>query len=610
MKLQLNESGLRNIKQIANQYKEAWIYGHIDLDGVVSSLMMRYYLLQYGIKTVNWVPIQYGAQEYAVNKCPEGILAVLVDFSHGKPQFKIHTDHHSSQIQYPGQSKQFRHSKSNADTISSVISSTDIMSPEDIKIVNMVDSAGYAEEGIDVKDIKNYVYNYKKDSSSKENQLKFGMVVNKLLLAYKNKPDYLKTIILESKPSLLSMYNVMMNMINAGIESGDKSWKLPKTLQSNAEWYRQNQKENIIQNGSVATIKDLHRGQNTIIGNCVVQVGGGQMNKKGSYDRYTAIELHPESQYFLMIWDTIGMMQVSKNNWNLTDASKDIDLGQVVIKDIFEAKYKPLLDKPKYNISLLAIKKLYESNITKENELQALGFDLNEVKALALDNFDLSVKQQKWLETIMAYKPSQLTPNEKDTDKQKEYKFKCVKFLNTIKLPLSEIILKTSGGHPGITNLNGFGFLQEQRRNSYKISNGINPYSDEKVPPKESEKPFDKSTYESTSLKIMKSIAEDVVKYLNGQKITESVEDIEKNDYTLNIGDEFLFKKPNSMYRNELFTYTRDDLFGDMIGHVFVSDSGKIILDDKNFIRFIDNGLLVSTSPRKKSDGDEYDYFY
>jgi len=614
MKLQLNESGLRNIRELSKQYKDAWIYGHIDLDGVTSSLIMKYYLAQYGIRTTNWIPTQYGAQEYAVAKCPEGTLAVLVDFSHGKTQFKIHTDHHSSQIQYPGQSKQFRHSKSNADTISSVISSSDIMSPEDIRVINMVDSAGYAEEGIDVKDIKNYVYNYKKDSSNKENQLKFGMVVNKLLLAYKNQPNYLKTIVLESKPSLLSMYNVMMNMINSGIKAGDKSWKSPETLQKNAEWYRQSQKENIIKNGSVEKIKDLHRGQNTVIGNCIVQVGGGQMNKKGSYDRYTAIELHPESQYFIMIWDTIGMMQVSKNNWNLNDKSKEIDLGQVVLKDIFETKYKPLLDKPKYNISLLSIKKLYESNINKENELEALGFDLNELKALLQEDFDLSDKQQKWLDKIMSYKPSQLTPNEKDSDKQKEYKFKCVKFLNTIKLPLSEIVLKTSGGHPGITNLNGFGFLQEQKRNNYKISNGINPYSTEEVPKKDNDKPFDKSKYESTSLKILKSIAEDVVKYLNGQKITESVEDI---DDDIKIGDKFLWKGKSANPSGTIVTCTETrkylsfSSYEPKIAYVLESDDGlKLILFMSDIKRFIDTGYLKPISSNIKTGGEEYDYFY
>lgn len=526
MKLQLNESGLRNIKEISKEYKEAWIYGHIDFDGVTSSIIMKYYLAQYGIKTSNWIPMQYGSQEYASSKTPEGILGVLVDFSHGKLGFKIHTDHHQQQIQYPGQSKQFRHSKSNASTISSIISASDIMSKEDLKVIDMVDSAGYADEGLSIDEIKNYVFNYKKDSSSKENQLKFGIVVNKLLLAYKNKPDYLKTIVMESNPSLLSMYNVMMRMINQHVSAKDRGWSLPSVLQQNSENYQKNQEENIIKNGSVKTIDELSKGKNTVIGNCVVQIGGGNMRKSGSYDRYTAFKLHPDCKYFIMIWDTIGMMQVSTNNWN-PDKVNDIDLGEIVLKQIFEGKYKPLLDKPKYDISILALKKCYEENILPENESNAFGFNLNDFRALFEHDLLVSEKQQKWLDTCMNYKPSQLTPNEKDTQKQREYKFKCCKFLNTFKIPLSEIILKTSGGHKTITNLNGFSFLEEQKRISKALSNKRNPY--EKIENKKDTKSSDKiSLYESTSLKILKSIAKDVVNRLNDKKISESV--LKEND--------------------------------------------------------------------------------
>lgn len=550
MKLQLNESGLRNIRELSKNYQEAWIYGHIDLDGITSSLVMKYYLAQYGIKTTNWIPIQYGAQEYSVPKVPEHILGVLVDFSHGKIQFKIHTDHHASQIAYPNQSKQFAHSKSNADTISSVISPSIIMSPEDMRVVNMVDSAGYADEGITVKDIRNYVYNFKKDSSNKENQLKFGMVVNKLLLAYKNKPNYLKTIVLESKPSLLSMYNTMISTINEHINAGDKGWNPPSVLQGNSEWYRARQKENIVKNGSVASIDELNRGKNAVIGNCVVQVGGGQMNKVGSYDRYTAFDLHPDCQYFVMIWDTIGMMQVCTNNWNPEVRGKDIDLGEIVLKKIFEGKYKPLLDKPKYAISLLAIKKSYEENITSENELEAMGFDMNEFKALMSTDFDVTEKQKKWLDTVMSYKPSQLIPNETDTDKQREYKFKCTKFLNSFKIPLSEIILKTSGGHKTITNLNGFGFLNEQQRINKALRDNRNPYEKNTKDTSSKKDTKDESKYESTSLKILKSIAKDVVNKLNGEKINETVNDnfgMLYDDATeeFNVGDQFIFLKTN-----------------------------------------------------------------
>ena len=39
-----NESGIRNMNEIARQYKKAEIYYHIDLDGVTSAIAMKKYI--------------------------------------------------------------------------------------------------------------------------------------------------------------------------------------------------------------------------------------------------------------------------------------------------------------------------------------------------------------------------------------------------------------------------------------------------------------------------------------------------------------------------------------------------------------------------------------
>lgn len=126
MKIQLDESGIQNIRQIAKEFNKAIIYFHIDLDGVTSAISAKYYLAKYGIETIDCEKIQYGSQEWAIRKAEDGILPVLVDFSHGKPFMRIHTDHHSNQITYQGSSQNFRHSKSNAETLSSIISTNNI----------------------------------------------------------------------------------------------------------------------------------------------------------------------------------------------------------------------------------------------------------------------------------------------------------------------------------------------------------------------------------------------------------------------------------------------------------------------------------------------------
>ena len=95
----LNEGGIRDINKLAERYPKAEIYFHQDLDGVVSALGMKNYLENYGIDVIGTHVIQYGDKEFSVKK-PDAsgdVMPVLVDFAHGKPIFKIHTDHHDSQ---------------------------------------------------------------------------------------------------------------------------------------------------------------------------------------------------------------------------------------------------------------------------------------------------------------------------------------------------------------------------------------------------------------------------------------------------------------------------------------------------------------------------------
>lgn len=191
MRLNLLESGLQNIRQLAKQYHKAMIYFHMDLDGVTSAIAMKEYLKQYGIQTIDVQKIQYGNLEYAISKPQsDDILPVLVDFAHGKVFMKIHTDHHDNQISYDNSSKNFRHSPSNADTISAVISPTDIFPTEDVRIINMIDSAGFKQEDVNVWDMIRAVLKTDKNKSVWRNHLQMGMITGKLLLTFKNKPNF------------------------------------------------------------------------------------------------------------------------------------------------------------------------------------------------------------------------------------------------------------------------------------------------------------------------------------------------------------------------------------------------------------------------------------
>ena len=165
----ITESGIQDIKKLAERYPKAQIYFHLDLDGVVSAIAMREYLQKYGIDVIGYKTIQYGDKEFALVKpdASEDVMPVLVDFAHGKPEFKIHTDHHDSQTGVEDDaSTQFRGARSNVETISGIISPTDIFPSGDIDLFRTVDSADFHRKGIKPEDVINFVFTLDKEKDT------------------------------------------------------------------------------------------------------------------------------------------------------------------------------------------------------------------------------------------------------------------------------------------------------------------------------------------------------------------------------------------------------------------------------------------------------------
>jgi hypothetical protein len=208
--LTLDESGLRNISDLTKDYKEAELYFHIDLDGVTSAIAIKEYLKGYGIRVIDAHPIQYGGREYAVPRPKKGKLAVMVDFAHGKPVMHIHTDHHDDQVGADVTKAKgavsFVKTPSNAAFISQVLSPTEIFPPKDVKIISTVDSADFSSQGLMPDDIMRAAFSVDKKKSIEKNHQAMGLVTNKLLLTYKNKPNFLSDLVMASKPSLLNMF--------------------------------------------------------------------------------------------------------------------------------------------------------------------------------------------------------------------------------------------------------------------------------------------------------------------------------------------------------------------------------------------------------------------
>ena len=425
----LTETGIRDINALSKRYSKAKIYFHQDLDGVASALAMKKYLENNGIKVIDCEVIQYGDMEFAVKKpdASGNVMPVLVDFAHGKPMFKIHTDHHDSQVGFDNKktSGQFKKARSNAETISQVISKSDLFSDTDILIINTVDSADFVRQGLTPENVINYLYKYDKSKSMRENKLLLGLVANKLLLAFKNKKGFLENLVMNSTPSILSVLNNIKKWMK------ENTNELPKDLQLNAEKYIEDRK-----GGDNMTYED----------GIIYQYGMGALKGTGSYDRYVAFKNNPDADFLIIYWP-LGLIQVSKNPFKPNPKYNDIHLGVLVRKVM--APFKPMLED-----KLILLSTIKWVNETKATE-GSVGYTFDDFYQTYGNKFytkEGAPKTNAELKKIMDKLFFELTEEEK-------------KKLDCVALNGWDLFEPDMGkGHPSITNISGFNFIGRASR--------------------------------------------------------------------------------------------------------------------------------------------------
>ncbi len=438
----LDESGIRGIKELAKTFNKCEIWAHVDADGIFSAIAMKEYMKQHRIKTVDVHPIQYGAMEYAVPKGRPDTLKILVDMAHGKYMFHIHHDHHEGQVGVEKDTATvFKKKPSGAGIISGDVSPRQIFSAEDLKVIDTVDSADFARQGLTPDDIIRASFGLNKDISVKDNRMMMGFVVNKLLLTYKNKPGFLKELAMKSNPSVISIYN---NIKKLAKEHG---YVPPEKIDSQSKAYQDAQKAKI-QPGDLNKVKSLKNGQSMLLGNLIVQYGAGYMGKGNTYDRYTPFKLHPEANYFTIAW-SMGLIQLSKNPFKKLE--KDLHLGNIVMGDVMP-KFKSTLKN--IDITLDYLKFSFERDIGSKGLENAVGFTFKDFFAL----YSNSIKGLPQQETGYKKLIQDITDRYyKDlSDKQKA-------ILKRVTVNAWDVIMAGSGGHKSITNLTGMNFIKKDQ---------------------------------------------------------------------------------------------------------------------------------------------------
>lgn len=437
------ESGIRNITDLKKKFKKAKIYFHLDLDGVTSAIAMKSYLEGNGIKVIDAETIQYGGSEYAVTGAKDDVLKVLVDFAHGKPMMHIHTDHHEGQVGVEtGTSTAFVKAPSNAENISSIVSPSPIFPQKDIDVISMVDTADFAKHGLHPDDVMRATFSVDPKVDVKKNLQMMGLVVNKLTLAYKNKKGFLSKLVLQAKPSLMSMYNIIVKMAK------EEGFKTPEEINMGSDIYMKQRKDKSLGEGKPNDIPNMKNGESILIGTTIFQKGGGYMGGKNVYDRYAVFSVHPDADFLITQWP-MGLVQVSGNPFS--KRKNPYHLGDIVIKKVLN-KFSSELKREQ--ISIDRIKYELERDIGKKEIKGAVGFKWSDVMALFSGKLNGLQSKTDWWPNMVAditNKPyNRLSPKQKG-------------ILKKVTISAWDLIMSGSGGHKNITNVSQLNFLPDTK---------------------------------------------------------------------------------------------------------------------------------------------------
>jgi len=446
----LSEMGIRNMKSIGKEYKTAEIYFHIDLDGVTSAIGIKEYLRRYGIRTIAAHPIQYGDMEWAVPKPTNKVLAVMVDFAHGKTSMKIHTDHHEGQIGFSKDaSVAFQKAPSNASYISQTIATRDIFPANDLEIIDTVDSANFVPKGITTDDIMRAVFKVDKTINVEKNHWAMGLACNKLLLAYKNKPGFLSDIVMNANPSLLSMFRVIRRLADQA------GYNPPEVIEKHLKTYVEKQKEKFKAGESKGMdkglVKNLKSGDHTVVGSTIVQYGGGYMGKGRNYDRYTPFRIHPDAEYICLSWP-MGLVQISKNPFT----AKKNPYNLIKITQKVMQKYKAQWSRRKVSLAELKRRSEGSKKMTKES----MGFSFNDFIAHYRGrihglNRDDKTRWNSMIRDISNKRFRFLSVKQKDQ-------------LENVWVTMWDIVQVQSGGHHDIANIQALNYWGQSDKEDWK----------------------------------------------------------------------------------------------------------------------------------------------
>jgi len=180
--------------------KECIIYTHDDMDGVMSGIAIKEYLLAHGFTIAGYGVVNY-TDGWKVFEIDKTFINVCVDYAEDNKDLDLYIDHHMEEGDLYKKSE--FSIKMNSDSCYGLV--TRILGmPTDkyiISVISMIDAAKYDEYNVDIKTILNF--NLKDILKEKDPRLVFAGAFNQLI----KRSDY-KTIIEVVHNGTLSIFKI------------------------------------------------------------------------------------------------------------------------------------------------------------------------------------------------------------------------------------------------------------------------------------------------------------------------------------------------------------------------------------------------------------------
>ena len=206
--------------------KDVCLIFHDDMDGIVSAIIMKNYLLNQGFKIKQYGVINYqeGWQAFKIDK---KLITIALDFAEDIPGVDVYIDHHGS---FSEDNKREQREKQKASIKTATGSAAEGIAQQigapfsnDTKDwIDMIDSAKYTDYKIDIKGILDF--DLKAITKSKNAKLTFAAAMNQLMKRSDDK-TFMEVVHASQEPSIYNIYRLFKIFYpknNPNFKSGDE----------------------------------------------------------------------------------------------------------------------------------------------------------------------------------------------------------------------------------------------------------------------------------------------------------------------------------------------------------------------------------------------------